>query len=329
VKLGPEGPIGPQGVPGDPLEIPDGTFPRTKLDESTEAALRLAEVALTEVPDSVVQGLRDEIATVRHRLSRYAVRNDPRLRDPREPLKGTVTLDHLAPTAIGTGPGQIASSSDPRFGKAGMDPGSRWALETLKRDIELGTDRSISLAAARLAGRRPMYQAESLSPREMSTDLSIVSGELYLFPVDCLRDLNTREITYGVGKGTALSGDTLVRFGLYERQVDGSWTERAQTANVAGTAFRTTGGRQTHPYRVTSTLPRYYRISWTAYGYAWAFLVTGTLTGGFARGADLNGTASLSVFPPLVVTGQSDLPATIAAGVPAVTDKLAWGATKE
>jgi hypothetical protein len=46
-------------------------------------------------------------------------------------------------------------------------------------------------------------------------------------------------------------------------------------------------------------------------------------------GADLNGTASLNVSPPLVVTGQSDLPATIAAGVPAVTDKLAWGAIKE
>jgi hypothetical protein len=55
----------------------------------------------------------------------------------------------------------------------------------------------------------------------MSTDLAIVSGELYLFPVDCLWDLNTREITYGVGKGTALSCDTLARFGLYERQVDG------------------------------------------------------------------------------------------------------------
>jgi hypothetical protein len=186
----------------------------------------------------VVQELRDEIATVRHRLSRYADRNDPRLRDPREPLKGSVTLAHLASTAIGTGPGQIALSTDPRFGKAGMDPGSRWALETLRRDIELGTDRSISLAAARMAGRSPMYRAESLSPREMTTDLSIVSGELYQFPVDCLWDLNTREITYGVGKGTALSGDTLVRFGLYERQMDGSWTLRAQTANVAGSAFR-------------------------------------------------------------------------------------------
>jgi hypothetical protein len=210
-----------------------------------------------------------------------------------------------------------------------MDPGSRWVLETLKRDMEVGTDRSTSLAAARLAGRSPMYRAESLSPREMYTDLSIVSGELYLFPVDCLWDLKTRESTYGVGKGSALSGDTLARFGLYERQVDGSWTLRAQTGNVAGSAFRTVGGRQTHPYRTTSTLPRYYRVSWTDYGYAWAFLVVGTLTGGFARGADLNGTASLNVSPPLVVAGQSDLPATIAAGVPAVTDKLAWGAIKE
>jgi hypothetical protein len=61
-STGPQGPVGPQGAPGDPLDIPDGTFPRSKLDESTEAALRLAEVALTQVPDSVVQGLRDEIA---------------------------------------------------------------------------------------------------------------------------------------------------------------------------------------------------------------------------------------------------------------------------
>jgi hypothetical protein len=54
-----------------------------------------------------------------------------------------------------------------------------------------------------------------------------------------------------------------------------------------------------------------------------------TIQGGSLRGADLNGSASLNVSRPLVVTGQSDLPATIAAGVPAVTDKLAWGAIKE
>jgi hypothetical protein len=88
--------------------------------------------------------------------------------------------------------------------QVGYGSGSRWALETLKRDMELGTDRSIALAAARMAGRSPMYRAESLSPREISTDLSIASGELYLFPVDCLWDLNTRELTYAVGKGTAI-----------------------------------------------------------------------------------------------------------------------------
>jgi hypothetical protein len=31
----------------------------------------------------------------------------------------------------------------------------------------------------------------------------------------------------------------------------------------------------------------------------------------------------------LVVTGQSDLPATIAAGAPVVSSKLAWGAISE
>jgi hypothetical protein len=210
-----------------------------------------------------------------------------------------------------------------------MDPGSRWALETLKRDIELGTDRAISLAAARLAGRRPIYQAESLSPREISTDLSIGSGELYLFPVDCLWDLNTREITYAVGKGTALSGDTLVRFGAYERQVDGSWTLRAQTANVAGSAFRTAGGRQTHPYRVTSTLPRYYRTSWTAYGYAWAFVVVGTLTGGFARGSGSQRHREPDRLPVLGCHRSERSSRHNCRRVPAVTDKLAWGAVKE
>jgi hypothetical protein len=102
-----------------------------------------------------------------------------------------------------------------------------------------------------------------------------------------------RGITYGVGKGTALSGATLVRFGAFELQADGSWTLRAQTSNVASTAFTTVGGRQTHPYRTTTTLPRYYRLSSTAYGYAWGVVVVGTLTGGFMRGTDLNGASDL------------------------------------
>jgi hypothetical protein len=180
-----------------------------------------------------------------------------------------------------------------------------------------------------LLGLDQMRRADSMSPRQQSTDLSIASGELYLFPVECLWDITSRGITYGVGKGTPLSGATLVRFGAYDLQADGSWTLRAQTANVASTAFTSAGGRQIHPYRTTTTLPRYYRLSWTWYGYAWAVVVVGMLTGGFMRGADLNGASDLHPSSAFDITGQPDLPATIAAGTPAVSSKLAWGAISE
>jgi hypothetical protein len=93
----PQRAVGPEGPAGDPLDLDDGTFPRSKLDDSTESALKLAEASLQQVPDGYTQQVREEIAEVRNRLSHYANRNDPRFRDPREPLKGTVTLDHLAP----------------------------------------------------------------------------------------------------------------------------------------------------------------------------------------------------------------------------------------
>jgi hypothetical protein len=285
-------------------------------------------MALQQVPDGYTQLIREEIGVVRHRLSRYVNRNDPRLHDPREPLKGTVTLEHFAPDAVGTGPGQIVASSDPRLGKTGMDPGAR-VLESVGRDKDLRADRSQILAAARLLGFDPMRRADSMSPRQLNADHAIVSGELYLFPVECLWDITSRGITYAVGEGTALSGATLVRFGAFELQADGSLTLRAQTANVATTAFTSASGRQIHPYRTTTTLPRYYRLSATAYGYAWGFVAVGTLSGGFLRGTKLNGTQDLYPSSALVVTGQSDLPATIAAGAPVVSSKLAWGAISE
>ena len=40
-------------------------------------------MALQQVPDGYTQLISEEIAAVRHSLSRYASRNDPRLRDPR------------------------------------------------------------------------------------------------------------------------------------------------------------------------------------------------------------------------------------------------------
>lgn len=51
--------------------------------------------------------------------------------------------------------------------------------------------------------------------------------------------------------------------------------------------------------------------------------------GGFMGGTDLNGTQGLYPQAALVVTGQSDLPATIAAGTPVVSNKLPWGAISE
>lgn len=116
-----------------------------------------------------------------------------------------------------------------------------------------------------------------------------------------------------------------MRFGAFELQADGSWTLRGQTANVAATAFTSAGGRETHPYRTTTTPPRYYRLSATGYGYAWRFVAVGTLSGGFMRGSKLNGTEDLYPHSALAVTGQSDLPATIAVGTPVVSSKLALG----
>ena len=174
------------------------------------------------------------------------------------------------------------------------------------------------------SGLCPDYRVSTLPRTSLSNDLTITSGDLYLFRLIFFKDFWAKKLRWSVGKSTALGGATLARFGIYEQGADLGMTLRAATATTHTTAFQTTGSTETAPLSTGGSLPRTYLLR---YGteYYFAGLVVGTLTNGSWRGCDLNGTGLLEPVAAYRVTGQTDLPATIAAGSLTSTDRLGGG----
>ena len=184
-----------------------------------------------------------------------------------------------------------------------------------------------TVVRARDLGYAPDYRVSTLPRTSLSNDLTITSGDLYLFRLILFKDFWAKKLRWSVGKSTALGGATLARFGIYEQGADLGMTLRAATATTHTTAFQTTGSTETAPLSTGGSLPRTYLLR---YGteYYFAGLVVGTLTNGSWRGCDLNGTGLLEPVAAYRVTGQTDLPATIAAGSLTSTDRLGWGAVE-
>jgi hypothetical protein len=97
-ESGPEGPQGPPGEIADITQVADGAIPATKLEETAQNALALAQTAQQNPPD-VEPRLRRLLNTV---AQHFVGVRDSRLWDDRQPKKRSVGFGELAHCSVAT-----------------------------------------------------------------------------------------------------------------------------------------------------------------------------------------------------------------------------------
>lgn len=119
------------------------------------------------------------------------------------------------------------------------------------------------------------------------------------------------QISYACG--TAATGITLARFGLYTVDSAGAVTLVARTASDTS-IFATLNTLYTRSFSTTGGYPSTYSLV-AGTRYAIAFLVTGS-TGGLITGTTVGNNQAMSFSPRLTanLTGQTDLPTSVASG---------------
>lgn len=131
------------------------------------------------------------------------------------------------------------------------------------------------------------------------------------------------QISYACG--TAATGITLVRFGLYTVDSAGAVTLVARTASDT-TIFATLNTLYTRSFATAGGYPSTYAITAGA-RYAIALIVTGS-TGGLVTGMTVGNNQALALSPRLTanLTGQTDLPTSVASnGYSAQGTVAFWG----
>lgn len=161
-------------------------------------------------------------------------------------------------------------------------------------------------------GNRAAGYAETMSRREANGSPALTSGTVYF-------TYFTSDVTVTVGSMLAAAraggapAPTLTRMGIYTVAPDGALTLAAWT--VTSTTFFTTGNNSYARALDTSTgLPSPYQIT-RGTRYAFAILQTGSTTT-VPTGLGVAGIAGVTSLPPRsasLLTGQTDLPATVAA----------------
>jgi hypothetical protein len=287
----------------------DGSMPRTKLDESTQGALLLAERALQDLPP-LASSVDGQSGDVKLRLYDYVKANDGRLTNRRRPEIASVTPETLDR-------GLVPDTSSQ----------SRQEREVIRRAKEaVDHDLEVRIAIARRLGSDVRSRVESI-PRYvgLNADHTVVNRELYLFFLDPLVDVQTSRIVYTVGENAPSIGATLIRCALFEVLVDGSLAMRAVTNNLASTALTSVGLMEPAPFRTDTGYPRVYTLRYP-YRYAWGLLAVGQTQEGHLRGVKLNGTEDLQPIGARMVPSQNDILTTYAASALQSTNKLAYGA---
>lgn len=167
----------------------------------------------------------------------------------------------------------------------------------------------------------PTSGAIDVAPRWDNQSALLVSGTVYFSFFTPLRDISIDEISVS-SAGTASTGTTLVRFGLYSYD-ETTATLLARTANDA-TIFGVRNTLYTRTFNTTGGYPSSYTLkAGTRYGIGVVWVGTTAGTAYVAYGFPPGSIASLSPKLNGSVSGQSDLPTT---ATPVTTANIGlWG----
>jgi peptidoglycan/xylan/chitin deacetylase (PgdA/CDA1 family) len=165
--------------------------------------------------------------------------------------------------------------------------------------------------------------AATYSRLHASTGIPVTSGQMRLTQFTPSSDRTISNLTVATG-GTAGATLTLARLGLYTVNADGSKTLVAAT--LSDTTLATVGSTvYTRALDAGGGLPTSYTLK-RGQRYALGVLFVGTTMPNFAGiGPAVTGLAALAPVMAEQLSGQADLPATVAAGAASTSNNLIWG----